>query len=46
LAFFHMVGKIPSRTDALNMAHTGSASQTELSRRIVNASKPNSLKAS
>ena len=34
LAFFHMIGTIPSRTDALNMAHTGSASQTELSRRI------------
>ena len=34
LAFFYMIGTIPSRTDAVNMAHTGSASQTELSRRI------------
>ena len=33
-AFFYMTGTIPSRTGAWNMAHTGSASQTELSRRI------------
>ena len=29
-----MIGTIPSRTDALNMAQTGFASQTELSRSI------------
>ena len=32
LAFFHVIGTTPSRTDALIMAHTGSASQTDAAR--------------
>ena len=34
LVFFNMIGTIPSHTDVLNMALTGSASQAELLRMI------------
>ena len=34
LAFFQTSGMTPSRKEALNILHNGSASQTELSRRI------------